>query len=1192
MKRRGGRAKQILTALLAAAVAGSSLLTLAQAAEQKPYNQGLWAEYYSGDNFQIYVTGKTEQILDFQWTDSNKPLPQLGLEHFSVRFSGRIFAPETGTYDLSVNIDDGAKVWLDGNLVMEDKGPHYPAVSYTQAVMEKGSYHDLVVEYYNGELGGTAQLSWKTPSGKSGIIPKENLYMPDQAAVEWKVSGKQISASARMQCGSNEIAQLVLERVGKTGEVEQRLTVLRTDANTMSWESEKMAYQEGASYKAYVLGEDGKTLLSSVQEKQYGIDGILTVNSDQTVGEVSPLLYGACMEDVNHELYGGIWSQMVYGESFAEPASTIAVQAFTSYGGTWNTKQENGVNQITVDRLDGTGPKLMIDGTQCESGVVSADVLVGGGEGPAGFVVKVTDPRIGADNFNGYEVGLLNNAVRIGAHRYNYTAVGDYPCNAPAGSWANLKVAMTKNTLTVYVNGEKAAEYTDPNPLVNGSVGFRAWNCSAQFQNIRFGADEASMKEIEIPDFSQNKVSVSGMWESVFRGGAQGELSLTKENPYKGSQSQRIVYTSGKGAVGVNNMGLNRKGMNFEKDKAYEGYFYARSDEGAQVSVVLENADGSRQYAKQAVAVSGGEWKKYAFTITPNAKDAAGRMTLELENLGTVDLGYVFLQPGEWGRYKGLPVRKDVGEALENQHLSVLRFGGCMANAEGYKWKNMLGDPETRPVYKGWWYEYSSFGFGIVEFLNLCEALGVVGIPDFNGHESAQDMADFIDFATGTDKNNPWVQKRIEMGHPEPYKLPYLQYGNEEKVNLDFASRFNAAAKAIWEKDDDIILVVGDFAYQQPIGDPYNFTGADSGITSLEGQKAILDQAVKYDREVWFDVHVFTETQGNSHHYFEALTSFYYQLKQICPDAKVKLPIFEFNANTHDVERALENAYGTAVCERLSEIFPIVCSANSLQVDGHNDNAWNQGLVFMDNDSAWMQPPGYVTGMFYDAYQPNLVEARLTPWDQNLSVTATASDDGKTVVLKFVNQNKSSKNVQVDLGEFTGNQNSGTIRVLKGAAKAVNTADNKQAVVPTSQTLENPVQNGKMTIKLDAYSLTVLELTAQSDPEPPVSSEEQSSSEPGSESDGSSAPESSKPESSSDESVPPQPESSTAGENSQSSTPDGQETAEEHSSRGEQSHPEEQKPANPTTGGTFCGGALLTLAAASCAFAVYKKRKA
>jgi hypothetical protein len=29
---------------------------------------------------------------------------------------------------------------------------------------------------------------------------------------------------------------------------------------------------------------------------------------------------GAYLEDVNHEIYGGIYSPMVYGESFQEPA--------------------------------------------------------------------------------------------------------------------------------------------------------------------------------------------------------------------------------------------------------------------------------------------------------------------------------------------------------------------------------------------------------------------------------------------------------------------------------------------------------------------------------------------------------------------------------------------------------------------------------------------------------------------------------------------------------------------------------------------------------------------------------------------------------------------------------------------------------------------------------------------------------
>ena len=28
---------------------------------------------------------------------------------------------------------------------------------------------------------------------------------------------------------------------------------------------------------------------------------------------------GVCIEDVNHEIYGGIYSQMIFGESFQEP---------------------------------------------------------------------------------------------------------------------------------------------------------------------------------------------------------------------------------------------------------------------------------------------------------------------------------------------------------------------------------------------------------------------------------------------------------------------------------------------------------------------------------------------------------------------------------------------------------------------------------------------------------------------------------------------------------------------------------------------------------------------------------------------------------------------------------------------------------------------------------------------------------
>jgi len=41
--------------------------------------------------------------------------------------------------------------------------------------------------------------------------------------------------------------------------------------------------------------------------------------------------------------------------------------------------------------------------------------------------------------------------------------------------------------------------------------------------------------------------------------------------------------------------------------------------------------------------------------------------------------------------------------------------------------------------------------------------------------------------------------------------------------------RFKPLAEAMWAKDPNVIIVVGDFVYGQPIHDPFNFKGAASG---------------------------------------------------------------------------------------------------------------------------------------------------------------------------------------------------------------------------------------------------------------------------------------------------------------------------------------------------------------------------
>src|ERR1039457_226393 len=56
-------------------------------------------------------------------------------------------------------------------------------------------------------------------------------------------------------------------------------------------------------------------------------EATITIHADQVLHTNSLYLTGACIEDVNHEIYGGLYSQMIFGESFQEPASAACWQA-------------------------------------------------------------------------------------------------------------------------------------------------------------------------------------------------------------------------------------------------------------------------------------------------------------------------------------------------------------------------------------------------------------------------------------------------------------------------------------------------------------------------------------------------------------------------------------------------------------------------------------------------------------------------------------------------------------------------------------------------------------------------------------------------------------------------------------------------------------------------------------------------
>ena len=64
-------------------------------------------------------------------------------------------------------------------------------------------------------------------------------------------------------------------------------------------------------------------------------EATIHIDAAKVSGRVGRYLAGACIEDVNHEIYGGIYSQMIFGESFQEPPLGAPLKGFRAYGGRW-----------------------------------------------------------------------------------------------------------------------------------------------------------------------------------------------------------------------------------------------------------------------------------------------------------------------------------------------------------------------------------------------------------------------------------------------------------------------------------------------------------------------------------------------------------------------------------------------------------------------------------------------------------------------------------------------------------------------------------------------------------------------------------------------------------------------------------------------------------------------------------------
>ncbi len=106
------------------------------------------------------------------------------LENYSIQWVGAIFIPASGTYRFSTMSDDGSELWVDGELIVDNRGLHGLQERSGRVQLERG-FHPIVMRYMQG--GGTAvfRAYWTPPGGRRQSLSNADCYVQNPSAKRW-----------------------------------------------------------------------------------------------------------------------------------------------------------------------------------------------------------------------------------------------------------------------------------------------------------------------------------------------------------------------------------------------------------------------------------------------------------------------------------------------------------------------------------------------------------------------------------------------------------------------------------------------------------------------------------------------------------------------------------------------------------------------------------------------------------------------------------------------------------------------------------------------------------------------------------------------------------------------------------------------------------------------------------------------
>ncbi|MDX6354777.1 MAG: beta-glucosidase, partial [Streptomyces sp.] len=124
---------------------------------------GLFGEYHNSTDLSgAVVASRVDSNIDSVYGGTS-PATGVNGTNWSVKWTGTLTPPTTGSYTFSLNSDDGSRLYVNGQQIVNNWSNHGPTTKTGTVTLTANQPVSVEVDYYQGTGGSNVSLGWQIP---------------------------------------------------------------------------------------------------------------------------------------------------------------------------------------------------------------------------------------------------------------------------------------------------------------------------------------------------------------------------------------------------------------------------------------------------------------------------------------------------------------------------------------------------------------------------------------------------------------------------------------------------------------------------------------------------------------------------------------------------------------------------------------------------------------------------------------------------------------------------------------------------------------------------------------------------------------------------------------------------------------------------------------------------------------------